>query len=382
MTCITHCDEDVNYQRFEFPHGEYLLPLNSDGTIHRCSVLRGGEDDVLLMHNEVIFEIGQLYGHLLYELQMFDFPITTEIEIYSQNDPEFSMIASILKKLFLINHICPDPFLEEPPNPYQVAHGAAAIIGLIGLLYFEIGDDNSYKKAKELEKQINLNALFYELESQLKKKVGDRTDGNTDKITIEEIKEKIQDLNKKSERIINNFNSNETDSEEIDLEETEIDDENDEKFSLKNLEKYASKVEYEVKSFLRTRISEPEIKKYYPYCYNQAIYDRKNNPGYLKRDFDDVIEFLNFGNAISILNGKIDWEIKDKSTINDFNDSRLVFHIPGKYFNFLFLIRPFRNDNSHYTQEKKNNSMDLDERKMIYLAYIRLMDFFESSKNA
>ena len=56
------------------------------------------------------------------------------------------------------------------------------------------------------------------------------------------------------------------------------------------------------------------------------------------------------------------------------------FHIQGKYFNFLYLIRPFRNDDSHYTQIKTNNSMNLDERKMIYLAYGRLIDFFKTAK--
>ena len=395
MTCITHCGEDVNYQRHEFPHGEYLIPLNNDGTIHRCSVLRGGEDEILVIHNEVISEIGELYGTLLYEIQMIDFPSSTIMhynlknekvhEHYTENDVQYQMIIEFLKKLFLINHICPDPFLEEPPNHYPVMYGAAAIIGLIGLLYYEIGDDNSHKKARELEKQINLSALMYDSVKQdnssleeLWKKVGDRTDGITNEMTIEKMKEILENQVK---GILNNSNSDETNLEEIDLEETEINDKDDEKFSLKNLEKYAKKVEDEVKSFLRTRISELEIKKYYRYCYNNAISNRETNPGYLKRDFDDVIEFLNFGNAVSILKGKIDSEIKDRSIL--FHDaSHLVFHIPKKYFDFLYLILPFRNDDSHYTQEKKNNSMHLYERQMIYLAYIRLMDLFESLKNA
>lgn len=396
MTCITHCGEDVNYQRYEFPHGEYLLPLNSDGTIHRCSVLRGGEDDILVIHNEAISEIGQLYGNLLYELQMIYFHISDEY--YQPDDDEYKKISEFLTKIFFINHICPDPYLEELPSPYPVVFGAAAVIGFIGLLYKQIGDIQSAEKANSIEKQINLSALMYDSlkhnnssSDELWKKVGEMRDIVTDEMRLEKIKEIIENIKEKR----NHYDSdgyneigfdrdgfNKVGYSKNDFNQEGIhEDEDDEKFSLENLEKYAREVECEIKLFLRRRISEPEIKKYYSYCYKQAINDRKNNPGYLKRDFDDLIEYLNFGNALSILNGKIDRKIEDQSIIDEFNNSNLDFHIEGKYFNFLYLIRPFRNDNSHYTQKRGKNSMHLYERQMIYLAYLRSMDFFESSKN-
>ena len=211
MTCITHCSQDVDYREYEFPHGSYLLPLNSDDTIHRCSFLRDGEDDILVAHNQIISNIGQLYGSLLYELQAIDFPSTIEMhynlknennhEHYTENDPQYQTIVEFLKKLFLINHICPDPFIEDPPNNYPVNFGAAAIIGLIALLYHEIGDGNSYKKAQELEKQINLSVLMYDFVEhdnssleELWKELGEKRDGVANEITIKKSMENLKEI--------------------------------------------------------------------------------------------------------------------------------------------------------------------------------------------
>jgi len=369
MTCLTRCSEDVTYHRSEFPHGEYLLPLNSDGSIHRCPVLRSDKDDVFTQHNAIIAdtETGQQYGELLYELQMIILPDIAEI--YSQSDPEYLVITEFLKKLFLINHICPEPFTEGITNPYPLENGVASILGWIRLLYHHIGDENSSNEAKRLEKAINFSAVIYysENDPQLEELLEKRSN----EMSIKDLKELFQNY---LESTVNRLKSNETD-----LEETKIDD--NENWSIDKIYEYRIEIERELQSFLRKKCKEKDIEKYFVTCYKNAVTNRKNRVGFVDGENDDIFAFLTFGNALRILKKDHDIQKNDRSKISEFKkNSWFGYDIDRKYLAYLELFLLLRNDDVHQVEKPKNDLIDSYDRNLIYIAYLQLTEFFKTAK--
>ena len=375
MTCLTRCSEDVTYHRSEFPHGEYLLPLNSDGSIHRCPVLRSDKDDVFTQHNAIIAdtETGQQYGELLYELQMIILPDIAEI--YSQSDPEYLVITEFLKKLFLINHICPEPFTEGITNPYPLENGVASILGWIRLLYHHIGDENSSNEAKRLEKAINFSAVIYYSENNPQlEELWEKRSEKSDEMSIKDLEEIIKNCAESAE---NRLKSNETD-----LEETKIDYNDNENYSVPKLLEYHTEIERELKSYLRERISVQDIKKYFLFYYNKAVRLSEQRFGLVKRSNDDIIEFLTFGDALKILNKEHNIKTDDLSKMSEFEKNPCFdFKIEKIHLAHLEYVKDVRNDTSHITEKNDDNLIDSNDRLAIYLAYLQLKAFFETAKS-
>lgn len=372
MTCLTRCSEDVTYHRSEFPHGEYLLPLNSDGSIHRCSVLRSDKDDVFTQHNAIIAdtETGQQYGELLYELQMIILPDIAEI--YSQSDPEYLVITEFLKKLFLINHICPEPFTEGITNPYPLENGVASILGWIRLLYHHIGDENSSNEAKRLEKQINFSAsMYFSISNPQLEELWEKRSEKSDEMSIKDLEEIIKNCAESAE---NRLKSNETD-----LEETKIDD--NENWSIDKIYEYRIEIERELQSFLRKKCKEKDIEKYFVTCYKNAVTNRKNRVGFVDGENDDIFAFLTFGNALRILKKDHDIQKNDRSKISEFKkNSWFGYDIDRKYLAYLELFLLLRNDDVHQVEKPKNDLIASYDRIILYNAYLQLTEFFKTAK--
>jgi hypothetical protein len=374
MTCLTRCSEDVTYHRSEFPHGEYLLPLNSDGSIHRCPVLRSDEDDVFTQHNAIIAdaETGQQYGELLYELQMIILPDIAEI--YSQSDPEYLVITEFLKKLFLINHICPEPFTEGITNSYPLENGVASILGWIRLLYHHIGDENSSNEAKRLEKAINFSAsIYYSKNNPQLEELSEKRSEISDEMPIKDLEEIIKNCAESTE---NRLKSNETD-----LEETKIDYNDNENYSVPKLLEYHTEIERELKSYLRKRISVEDIEKYFLSCYNRATKNLKNRVGLVKRSNNDIIEYLTFGDALKIIKKEHNIKKKDHHKMSEFEKNpRFDFKIDKIHLTHLEYVKDVRNDTSHITEKNDDILIDSNDRLIIYLAYLQLTEFFKTAK--
>ena len=332
MNCITHCDLDVEYRRYEFPHGEYLLPLNNDGTIHRCMILRENQNEIQITTDVISKKLGSTFDELFDKL--INASSQPEIANYEPGDTEYTgILNNLLTTLFSINNICPEPFIEELPSPFPVGFGDAAILEFIGLCYSLIDDKKSSEKAQHLSSKINLSVTI--LTPPLKEnnmywlwtKLYQIRDEQSDKEIVEK---RIQEIKKDLIKQITNKNYFDNSQSNVNYSEN-LEFDSDLQELLKNLEK----IERIAKDFLRQKMTDKDIEKFFPDSFKEANKRRMKNVIY-KRKNDDSIEFLSLGNLLYIFKGKLDRKLP--ANIKQLTPIFINFKISSAIFYFIKII--------------------------------------------
>lgn len=373
MNCITHCDLDVEYRRYEFPHGEYLLPLNNDGTIHRCMILRENQNEIQITTDVISKKLGSTFDELFDKL--INASGQPEIANYEPGDTEYTgILNNLLTTLFSINNICPEPFIEELPSPFPVGFGDAAILEFIGLCYSLIDDKKSSEKAQHLSSKINLSVTI--LTPPLKEnnmywlwtKLYQIRDEQSDKEIVEK---RIQEIKKDLIKQITNKNYFDNSQSNVNYSEN-LEFDSDLQKLLKNLEK----IERIAKDFLRQKMTDKDIEKFFPDSFKEANKRRMKNVIY-KRKNDDSIEFLSLGNLLYIFKGKLDRKLPAniKQSFNSNPDFR--FGIDEIHLRNFANIIDFRNEDKHFFNERSPNSIPNDFLKLLLYTSIILIDYFE-----
>ena len=373
MNCITHCDLDVEYRRYEFPHGEYLLPLNNDGTIHRCMILRENQNEIQITTDVISKKLGSTFDELFDKL--INASSQPEIANYEPGDTEYTgILNNLLTTLFSINNICPEPFIEELPSPFPVGFGDAAILEFIGLCYSLIDDKKSSEKAQHLSSKINLSVTI--LTPPLKEnnmywlwtKLYQIRDEQSDKEIVEK---RIQEIKKDLIKQITNKNYFDNSQSNVNYSEN-LEFDSDLQKLLKNLEK----IERIAKDFLRQKMTDKDIEKFFPDSFKEANKRRMKNVIY-KRKNDDSIEFLSLGNLLYIFKGKLDRKLPAniKQSFNSNPDFR--FGIDEIHLRHFANIIDFRNEDKHFFNERSPNSIPNDFLKLLLYTSIILIDYFE-----
>lgn len=366
MKCITLCDENITYEKFEFPHGYYIVPLNDDGTIHMCKTLRSESEQISVDSDEVhvVHDLYLSFENELEDIRFTDYPCVLQV-----GDKDFVEKATrLLKILFLINHVCPDPFLDSIPNIFPVGFGYPELIEIIELLYHDLGDSSSSHDARLIANKFELSLAINEKPPV----INDESNINSEEFW--NLLKKYSEFSSTSSEIIDS-------QEDLNEQQSENFDE-DEKYSISSIREYVRKVEYEAKEFLRKRITEIEIKKYFDFAYVSARKYQKENSDIFDRSHDDVIEFLTFSGTVGILFGNVDRKNSQELNEEFKKASHLQFHIPRIHKSYFNIIHPFRNEHSHVTDTITNNSVKLDFRKLSHYCCTLIIDYFESMKKA
>ena len=348
IQCRTGCQKQVNYEHFDFPDGfVYHLPRNLDDSIHDCKNLH-------LPHN--------LEGHLKSTISGNSIKKSFNLDLWSPDEIEFEKIfqeknkdpknLDELMKLFentpnlyafeydglllgknVTNHkrllnaqmrciLFPTPFLSNPSSM-----GFSDIIDL-SITYELLGDIESSICARLIQEKIT--------HDQSKK--------------ILELVKKQNRFNKTDDELIIEFN-----------------------LTVKELRnKYYRKVEKVIKSFIRKKyLNVSDLKNDFSIMYDKANNLREKSTMYIERTHDDVIEYLSFGNCVTILKNKK--SEKEKQPWQEI-----------EYFviNYAYFIVERRNEIEHDSDDELDKRISKESKILGYIYSKEIIDFFEKLDNA
>ena len=247
MKCMTHCGEDVDYQREEFPNGFYVVPRNIDQSIHLCEKLHDDDEtihSVQLMHADIEFDNDLL--SFMYEFQH---------EILPLNDEEIKKNKKFAKKIlnylfFLNNHICSDPYLES--LNIDLSYDTTSDLTYLSII------SKIYELQNDFESAIKCEILKHQI------------DGSTSKNILELYR-------KDRENYLN-----------------------EDSHSVAAIRDKLRIVENEMTNLIRTKIDETKLEQFFPIAYAQAVKDRKkNHSDYPEKK--DLLDWMTFGSLHSVL---------------------------------------------------------------------------------
>ena len=354
IQCRTGCGEQITYERYDFPDGfVYFLPLNLDETIHDCpnvphnlelkiNEIFLGKDNIVEYQNPWKHEdmsVSQRY--LLYFL-------TTNYEDKPDNyiDEYFSFELNVI-------HEWEKGFSWEDSFPVEEISNELKKQGLIAIqtqcLLFPspfMGDYEYNTETKERYSNLNKLSRCYESLGEYKSAI--RAREIQDRITDDQSK-KIVELYEKSNSfesklLKKNFKVNITATEFLEL---------------------IDKVENVIKSFIRKMYPDiNELQKDFPELCSKANELKVNDSKEIKRDNDDVIEFLTFGASVKIL--KINRRNKEKwSPIENF------------VIDYAYKIVDIRNMFRHYSDGRFETAITEHKKAKIQIYAIDLLEFFQ-----
>lgn len=270
MKCMTHCGEDVNYERHEFPNGFYVVPRNKDQSIHLCERLHQYDDTNLMVPiNHADFELGNELNGFFYEFQFLSMEVTDE-EI-KKNKKFANQVLNYL--FFLNNHLCSDPYLENLISQTELSYDTTTELENLSII------SKIYELQNDFESAIQCEMIKFEIDGSITKNFGELVRKNNenyskeDSYSVAAIREKI--------RIVEN--------------------------SMVNL--------------IRTKIDETALKQFFPTAYDQAIRDR-NREEPIQHEKKDLLDWMNFGSCRFILDKRskntpkeLQFDIKHISTL-------------------------------------------------------------------
>jgi hypothetical protein len=352
IQCRTGCGKQIYYEPHQFPDGfVYFLPLDTDEkTIHNCSSLpenhfeANAQGDGWSESDKIISEeIGDDFWKMQkkyqnnYEMEYNYLEMLLDVNEYELSNPSLTLdekkviVKAVTKKsLLYLQMRCilfPTPFMynyiDDP----------------------EINPKNKY--------YYDLVYLSYTYET-----IGDYQSA----ITARLIQNKI--TNDQAEEILRLYNK----EKEIPLEKQEEILELDITIlELRN--KYFRKVENDLKSFIRKQyLRIDEFKKDFSELFFSANQKREKDSKKLDREYDDIFEFLTFGQCTLIINQNKK-NIKKKETVWN----KIDYEIKSQ----IYYIVDRRNDIDHYSGDNLEKAFSKDAKILSYVYSSNLIKFFE-----
>ena len=348
ISCRTNCGEQIDYEKFEFPDGFiYYLPKNTDGSIHNCPNLPkdGMYGRVSAIHEEyseeekigkeIVDESYELMQEAYGDLSYWDLVAETKDEVDYDGQTYEEAKKKELLKLQMRCLLFPAPFMEWDHTD---------------LFAPEEHDDFDELISKDLE----LLAYSYEGQGMLDCAIRALTIQN---FTTNDQNPRILELTYKK----NKTQKNQEVEKKIEAK------------TVNELRENLRRVERTIKNFIRKQYSSIEVfRKEFPEIYSEASRNQKIGIEKIKREHNDVIEFITIGDAHRIIKEKKSEFVKKEEL-----GKNLWKKIDWEIINDIFACKNTRNGIDHYSGKNIENDFDYDAKSLCFLQCEEIINFFE-----
>lgn len=359
ISCRTNCGEQIEYQAYDFPDGYvYYLPRNVDGTVHNCPNLP--EDGFYGKHSmhhyedydldnkvgeEIVNEAVRIIERTWGSLAMLEDPIMLS---YRDKPPEQEEVnearRALLTSMQTRCSLLPAPFMiwdfteflpmKGDPD-YETAKyednistdlewlaGAYEKLGMLlhATVALHAQNDATYDKMRN-SRILELTYRYYSITSSAKKSL--------------------------------------------------------EYGSVENLQKNLRKVENLIKEFIRSQYNNIEIlKEEFPQACSEALKNQKKGEGIIKKQNNDLVENLTFGNVFFILKTNKNKKVKKEELTKN-----VWKKIKPEIITLINFSVEMRNVLSHYSDDVEiEKAIDEDTRKYHIIHCEKIIEFFEKLK--
>lgn len=353
ILCRTGCGEEISYEEFEFEDGYvYYLPRNLDGSIHNCENLpEDGNYGEYSSHEKtcpVDERIGTEFTEKMFELRDKGNMAIAETEnpdFVRDREPTKKEIQDNRKKRLLKMQICcvlyPAPFLKWDYTALQIDYAPSESWKFSDLVtlaecYSILGMTQCEKTALLIQNIV--------------------TGGQSSKIL---------ELEKKSTDFV--------------MENEEI--KSIESLSVNHLQQKLRELEKGIKDFLRKQFkSTADFKTDFPEIFSEAKRKQSNDNEIIKKNNQDIFEFMTFGEALKVIRYK-----KTESRKNQSRTRQMSATIWDKFgfdeINRLSSCVHVRNQIAHYSDVDIESSFNNDEKIIHFLYCKQLIGFFKDLEN-